>query len=118
MQRVVGLAEAFDIARGRSSDQTSVQRVGPGMIGALDGFGEAAAVLLAETSTTVSAHVIVRSNRAATIAKEDDAFGSDLLQEILAWLADPIFPAHAEPPLGKDPLELHRKNVAGDVVAT
>src|SRR5207237_2197235 len=115
--RIIALAEPLDVARGWRSDQPSVERIRPGVIGTLDGLGEPAAGLLAEPGAAVAADVVVGPDGAGPVAEEDNAFLPDGLEKIVPRVADPVLPPHAEPPSGKDPLRFLGKDLRGDIVA-
>src|SRR5256885_14510820 len=64
VERVVALVEALYVAHVRRADQGAVERVGPGVIGALDRLGEAPPRLLAQPGAPVAADVVERPHDA------------------------------------------------------
>ena len=60
--------------------------------------------------------IVVRAENAGFVAQHNDAFRPDLLQEILAWLPDLVFPADAKPALHKNLLELRCEHLRSNVV--
>ena len=118
VERPVGLVEALDIAGGGRADQAAVQGVGPGVVGALDGLGEPAGVLLAEPGAPVAADVVVRPVAARPVAQHDDALLPDLLEEVVARIGDPLLPADADPAPQEDALHLLRQDLRrGEILA-
>ena len=108
-QGPVGLVESLEVGGAGRPDQPPVERVGPGMVGALDGLGKPAGVLLTDPSAPVAADVEVRPVAAGPVPQHDHALAADLLHEPVARIGDPVFPPHAEPALEEDLLHLLRQ---------
>src|ERR687897_406079 len=86
VERVVGFRESFDVSRRRCPDQTTIQGIGPCMVGALNRLGEAARMLLAEAGAAVATHVVIGTNGARLISQYDDAFTAYLLQYVITGI--------------------------------
>src|SRR4051794_26858066 len=86
------------------------------MVGALNGLRKPAGVLLAQAGPPVPADVIVGSKGPLSIAQDNDAFGSHLLEEVVSRRRQAIFPANTEPAPGKDPFGLFLEDLGRHVV--
>ena len=111
VERPVGLIEVLDVGRGGRPDEPAVERVGPGVVGALDRLGEAAGVLLAEPGASVAADVVIRPVSAGPVAQHDHALLPDHLQEIVARVGDAVLAPDADPPSEEDPFQLLGQDV-------
>jgi len=61
MQRIRLLVEPFDLVHVRRTDQAAIERVGPGVIRALNRLGEAALRRFAQPGAAMAADVVVRA---------------------------------------------------------
>src|SRR5688572_29186387 len=98
LERKVRLVEAFGLLHVGRTDQSSVGRVGPGVIGTLNGLAEASPGFLADAGAPMAADVVEGPERPLAVAQDDDALASDRLEEVLARLPDLLGTADAEPP--------------------
>src|SRR2546430_2295986 len=115
-ERVVLLVEAFHLAHVGGADELAVEGVGPGVVGALDRLGQAAAPLLAQPRPPVAADVVMRPQRAALVAQHDHALARDLGEEVVPGLGELRGAAHAHPAASEDPLRLLREDLGRRVV--
>jgi len=65
----------------------------------------------------VAAHVVKGAHSPAAVPEDNDALRSHLLEDIVSLVGDLILPPHAEPALGKDPLEFLGKYFWSHVIA-
>jgi len=61
LERVVVRAEGLHLIHERRADERTIERIGPGVVGALNGLGELALWLGEQPRPAVSAHVVVRA---------------------------------------------------------
>src|SRR5262249_16549398 len=96
------LVEPVHFVHVRSADESSVQRVGPGVVGALDGFVQPAKSLLQHTCAAVTADVVEPVNLTRPAPNQDQVFTEDVLRKIIAWGRNLALMAHTEPLPGKN----------------
>src|SRR6185312_10313760 len=106
MQWPLAAIEALGAAHVRRADETSVERIGPRVIRALDVRIEMSGRLLADARAPMPADIVKRARRAALIPRDDHALGADRAHHVVARASDVARPAGAEPPPVKDPVEL------------
>ena len=117
VQRVVAFLEPSDLAHVRRADQLAVDGVGPGVVGALDRFGETPLGLLTQPRAAVAAHVVEGTRRAVPAPDHYHAFARDRAEHIVAGLGDLGGPARADPAAREDALLLFRMDLPRRVVA-
>src|SRR5437870_1940728 len=116
-ERVIPLVEAFHLAHVGGADELAVEGVGPGVVGALDRLGQAAAPLLAQPRPSVAADIVMRPQRAALVAQHDHALARDVGEEVVSRVGELRGAAHAHPAASENPLHLLREDLGRRVVA-
>jgi len=87
IQRIIFAAEA--VVGVRSPDEAAVESVGPSVIAALNPAGKMSFWAGANAGAAMSADVEKRPQRVTPVARNNDAFTSDLAQEVVARLRNP-----------------------------
>src|SRR3989442_1089229 len=116
-ERVIPLVEAFHLAHVGGADELAVEGVGPGVVGALDRLGQAAAPLLAQPRPSVAADIVMRPQRTALVAQHDHALARDVGEEVVSRVGELRGAAHAHPAPSENPLHLLREDLGRRVVA-
>src|SRR2546426_2486941 len=116
-ERVIPLVEAFHLAHVGGADEVAVEGVGPGVVGALDRLGQAAAPLLAQPRPSVAADIVMRPQRTALVAQHDHALARDVGEEVVSGVGELRGAAHAHPAANENPLHLLREDLGRRVVA-
>src|ERR1035438_3871460 len=96
MKRIV-LAREISSIHLRRANQLTVQPIGQAMVGTLNAPSKLALVGCAHACAAVTADVVERTEKAAGIARDDDAFATYIAQEILAGLANLLGSSSADP---------------------
>src|SRR5439155_22683762 len=117
VQRIVPLVEARDLVHMRRADQRAVERVGPGVVGALYRFGQAAALAVAQPGAAVAAHVVEGAHGAILPAHQDDALPRDRADHIIPGRAQLGGAPDTHPALCEDSLLLLGVDPGVQVVA-
>ena len=117
MERIALLVEPFDFVHMRRADQAAIERVGPGVIGALNRFGQPARGRFAQPGTAVATHVVVRATLTGLIAQNDDALAGDFYQEVIARGRERRIAADADPVSTENPLLLVGEHFRRRVIA-
>src|SRR2546425_8298054 len=118
VERVVALVEALYVAHVRRADQGAVERVGPGVIGALDRLGEAPPRLLAQPGAPVAADVVERPHDAVLSPHHDEALARDGPHHEVARVRELGGAAGAQPAPAEDALHLLAVDLGRGVVLT
>src|SRR5947208_15667794 len=116
MERVRALVEPLDLTHVGCADELPVDRVGPGVVGALDRFREPAARLLAQPRAAVAAHVVKRAQGAVPPPDHDHALARDGAQHVVAGRGDVGRAADADPARREDALLLLRVDLGRGAV--
>src|SRR3989475_3830276 len=116
VERVVPLVEALHLVHMGGADELAVERVGPGVVGALDRLGQVAPPLLTQPRPSVATDIVMRPQRAALVAQHDHALPRHVGQEVVPRLGELRGAAHAHPAASEDPLRLLREDLGRRVV--
>ena len=107
---MLGLIKTIDFVHVRRADESSVQTICPGMIWALEGLAQVAALLLADPGPAMAADIVESPHSPFLLAQNDQTFTHDFLHEIIARLRELALMPHAQPLSGKNTFLFLRKN--------
>ena len=116
VQRIVRAVEPFDLVHVGRAQQTSVERVGPRVVRALDRAAQPPPLLFAESRPAMAAHVVMGARDSILPADDDHALARGRDQEVLARLRDLLLASGAEPGAQEDPLLLLREDLRRRVI--
>ena len=112
------LVEPFHLVHVRRADQAAVECVRPGVIRALDRFGQPARGRFAQPRAAMAADVVVGAPLSRLVAQHDDAFAGDLNEEVIARRRERGVPADADPMPAEDSLLLFHEHVRRRVIGS
>src|SRR5213075_748832 len=92
-------------------------RVGPRVVGTLDGFRETAALGFAQPRPAVAAHVVERVPLPRLVAQQDEALAGDLDDHVVPGGGQRVVAADADPAAAEDALLLLGEHFGGRVIA-
>lgn len=116
VQRVIFAAKIGFLHVG-SADERTVERIGPAVVGTLDASGKSAFGDFAKARAAVAADIVVGTDFAGGVARDDDTFPCDLAEEIIAGAGDLSGATCANPSLAKKAIQFVAEQFRVGVIA-